>query len=88
MRRSLKVATPSTSLACVVPDRVAPGAGLVPMASRTTPPGIRLQEASVTVTWSAGEITVLALTAAGGWVVNPTCAAAWLGLYTGDQLGS
>src|SRR5256885_15444495 len=88
MRRSLKVATPSTSLASVVPDRVAPAAGLVPIMTRTTPPGTRLHDASVTVTWIAGEITALALTAAGGGAVNSTCAAARLGLFAGDQVGS
>src|SRR2546423_13764146 len=88
MRRSPNVATPSTSLACVVPERVAQGAAPVPAATRTTPPGTRLQEASVTVTWIAGEITALALTVAGGGTVKSTCAGALLGPNAGDQLGS
>ncbi len=72
----------------MVPDRVAPGAGLVPISSRTTPPRTACHDASVTLTWIPGESTSFALTAAGGGMVKSTWAAARLGLYAGDQLGS
>ena len=72
----------------MVPDSVAPGVGLVPISMCTTPPGTGCHEASVTVTWIAGEITSFALTAGGGGIVKSTFAGARLGLYAGDQLGS
>ena len=67
-------------------DRVAPGAGLVPIASRTAPLATGSPEASVTLTWTAGEIALVAQTPAGGWVANLTSAGARLGMV-GDQVG-
>src|SRR6266496_1064622 len=86
MRTSLNVARPSTIRATVVPDRIAPGDGLAPIASRTAPPETPSPEASVTLTWTAGEIALVAQTPPGGWVANLTWAGARLGMV-GDQLG-
>src|SRR6266480_4089058 len=87
MRTSLNVATPLATCALVVPERVAPAVGLVPIASRTLPPATRSPDSSVTVTWRAGEIAAFAHTPAGGWLVNARWAGARPGAL-GDQLGS